>query len=305
MQNSSQVTFFQESRHLNPLWVDTTEYPFTPHFVETDEGRLHYIDEGQGEPIVMVHGTPTWSFLYRRQIKTLSKRFRCIALDNLGFGLSDKPAKGSYMPEDHARRLANFLDSLDLRNITLVVHDFGGPIGLNYALRNPGRVKKIVLFNTWMWSLADEPRVRMADRLVRGALGSLLYRRMNASPRFLMPQAVYNRASMPPTLHQQYLHPFPDPDSRGGMLALARALMGSSPWYDSLWNDRANLRNTPALILWGMKDITFSSTDLERWKKVFSNCETVPFPQSGHFVQEEVNADVLNGIIARFIDAGA
>jgi haloalkane dehalogenase len=289
----------------NPSWVDTAEYPFAPRFLAMDEGRLHYIDEGHrghGETILMVHGTPTWSFLYRRQVRALSRRFRCLAVDHLGFGLSDKPADAAYRPEDHARRLEQFIETLDLRAITLVVHDFGGPIGLSYALDHPQRVKRIVLFNTWMWSLAGDPRARMADRLVRGTLGDFLYRKLNASPRFLMPRAFYDKARLPPALHQQYLAPFAASSSRTSLLALARALVGSARWYETLWERRDVLRAVPALLLWGMRDITFRPADLQRWQTVFANSETIRFSDAGHFVQEEADTNLLNQTVERFID---
>ncbi len=100
----------------------------------------------------MVHGTPTWSFMYRHLIRDLSPRYRCIAPDHLGFGLSDRPAGWSYRPEDQARNLARLIETLGLKDLTLVVHDFGGPIGLAYALDHPENVRRLVLFNTWMWS---------------------------------------------------------------------------------------------------------------------------------------------------------
>lgn len=110
------------------LWIDRKEYPFKSHFLQLEMGKMHYIDEGSGEPIVMVHGNPTWSFLYRHLIKGLSKNYRCIAIDNIGFGLSDKPADWSYYPEDHAKNLYLLIEKLDLKGITLIVQDWGGPI---------------------------------------------------------------------------------------------------------------------------------------------------------------------------------
>jgi haloalkane dehalogenase len=303
MGNVSKEAAVVERAETNPPWVDAEEYPFAPRYIEIDGTQLHYVDEGQGEPIVLVHGTPTWSFLYRRQIKTLSQRFRCVAVDNLGFGLSDKPTNAAWYPQDHARRLETVIERLGLRDITLIVHDFGGPIGLHYALRHPANVRRIVLFNTWMWSLANEPKAQAVDRLVRGALGNFLYRKMNLSPRFLLPKLVQDRSKLPPPIHQQYILPFPTPESRTGMLSLARALVGSSPWYDELWTEREAIRQIPAILLWGMKDPTFCRQDLERWQTVFANHETIPFPEAGHFVQEEVEAEVLNEIIERFIAA--
>ncbi len=288
----------------NPSWVDTAEYPFAPYFMATDGGRLHYVDEGEGETILMVHGTPTWSFLYRHQIKTLSKRFRCVAVDNLGFGLSDKPENAPYRPEDHAGRLEAFIHQLELRDITLVVHDFGGPIGLSYALKYPGNVKRVVLFNTWMWSVKSQPAAKMVNRIVRGSFGAFLYRKLNASPRFLLPAAFADRRKLTRAVHQQYLGPFPTPESRSALLALARALIGSTDWFDGLWDKRRALAEIPSLIVWGMQDRTFRESDLERWRTLFpQDGNAVLLDDVGHFVQEEVDRDMLNDVLEEFIYA--
>lgn len=122
----------------NTDWIDRNEYPFASHYFQTSAGKLHYVDEGEGPPIVMLHGNPTWSFLYRNLIKQLSSRYRCIAPDYLGFGLSDKPFDWNYRPEEHAKNLAALIEHLGLKEVTLVVNDWGGPIGMHYAVTHPG-----------------------------------------------------------------------------------------------------------------------------------------------------------------------
>src|SRR5690349_10562936 len=137
-----------------PVWLDRQAYPFTPRRLKLAAGTVSYLDEGRGDPLLFVHGTPTWSFEYRHLIRALAPRHRCIAPDHLGFGLSERPADLPYTPEAHARVLAEFVDKLGLGRFTLVVHDFGGPIGLPLALDHPERVRGLVLLNTWMWSFA-------------------------------------------------------------------------------------------------------------------------------------------------------
>ena len=158
-----------------PGWVDRREYPFEPRELDVEGGRLSYVDEGEGAPIVMVHGTPTWSFLYRHLIRELRPRYRCVAPDHLGFGLSDRPADWSYRPEDQGRNLARLIETLGLKDITLAVHDYGGPIGLAYALDHPENVRRLVLFNTWMWSFAGDRRIAWPARILGGRLGRYLY----------------------------------------------------------------------------------------------------------------------------------
>ena len=131
---------------MNNLSVNVQEYPFTSHAFDSPDGKLHYIDEGKGKVIFFVHGTPVWSYVYRKLIKDLSAQYRCIAVDHLGFGFSDKPQDADYAPEAHARRLEALIEHLQLQQITLVVHDFGGPIGLCYALRHPENVDKVIIF---------------------------------------------------------------------------------------------------------------------------------------------------------------
>lgn len=126
------------------VWLNPSLNPFPTHDLDTGSGRMHYVDEGEGAPIVMVHGTPSWSFLYRQLIRDLSGSYRCIAPDQLGFGLSDKPETFAYTPAAHAQNLERLIDTLGLKDIVLVVHDFGGPIGLSYALTHPENVRALI-----------------------------------------------------------------------------------------------------------------------------------------------------------------
>lgn len=136
-----------------PAWVDVSLFPFASRWMEVGDGRMHYLDEGAGRPVVFVHGAPAWSFLWRGAIRALRDRHRCIVPDLLGYGLSEQPHGFSYHPREQARCLAALLAHLDVRDATLVVHDWGGPIGLAWALEQPGRVRDVVLFNTWLWSV--------------------------------------------------------------------------------------------------------------------------------------------------------
>jgi len=281
-------------------WIDRAAYPFTSHFLEVDGGRMHYLDQGQGRPVVFVHGTPTWSFLYRHLIAGLSSEFRCVAPDHIGFGLSDKPRDWSYRPQDHAHNLQALIQHLGLRDVTLVVHDFGGPIGLSYAVEHPENVRDAVLFNTWMWSLRDQRAAIQADKLVRGPLGKFLYTRLSFSPRYLMPMVMGDKSKLTEVAHRHYLRPFARPDERFSTWAMARELLGSSDWYDELWQRRERIAAIPALLLWGMKDPTFSEEYLLRWKSTFADARAITFPNAGHFVQEEMGAELVP-LLRRFL----
>jgi pimeloyl-ACP methyl ester carboxylesterase len=279
----------------NNTWLNAEEYPFTPNYLPLAAGRMHYLDEGQGDPIVMVHGTPVWSFLYRKLVKELSRTNRCIAPDHLGFGLSDKPAHWSYTPEAHAQNLKALIKHLQLKNITLVVHDFGGPIGLSYALDQPENIKRLVILNTWMWSLAGEKAMVQASNLFGGMIGNFLYRYLNFSAKFLLPKSFYHRQILTPELHQQYLGPMSSPAARTGSWRLARELTASNNWFDSLWQRREAIQRKPMLLLWGTKDAFIPVSFLQKWQENFPQAHTVLL-ESGHFVQEEKPQEVLNAI---------
>lgn len=272
---------------MDTAWLDRTAYPFAPHYLDVDGGRMHYVDEGAGEPILFVHGTPSWSFLYRHMICDLSRDHRCIAPDHIGFGLSEKPPGWSYGMGDHARNLTALIDHLGVDSFTLVAHDLGGPIALSYALEHPGRISRLLLFNTFMWPMEGEFAVPGAARLFGGPLGRLLYLRLNISVRSLVPALYGDRAKLTPEIHRQYVAPFPRPEDRHGMYAFARQIASGAPWCAELWKRRAALADIPATLVWGMKDVAFGPKYLTRWRGLLPQAEVVELPGAGHFVQEE------------------
>lgn len=286
-----------------PAWLDRSLYPFTSHYIGTAEGRMHYVDEGAGSPVVFVHGTPTWSFLYRQLIARLATRHRVIAVDNLGFGLSDKPPLAPYAPRDHTLRLLALLDSLELSGgATLVVHDFGGPIGLAAAIQRPELFERLVLFNTWMWPLDDDAAIVRGAKLASSWLGRLLYRHLNFPVKTLMPKVMGNRRALTPESHRHYAAPLGTPDERMGAWACAGALLGAGPWYAQLWEQRARLRGKSMLLLWGLKDPTFGLSYLDRWRREFPEAQAHTFASCGHFVPEEAATEV-GLLVEQFVDA--
>jgi haloalkane dehalogenase len=282
----------------DPAWLDRDLYPFRGRTYALPEGRMYVVDEGsavhEGPPLLFVHGTPEWSFGWRGLIRALSPERRCVAPDLLGFGLSDKPPDADYRPERQADRLEALIDHLGLDTVTLIVHDFGGPIGLAFAERHPERVRGIVALNSWMWPLDGERRFRLTGALFGSALGRLLYLRANLSPRVLLPSAVADRRrSLPPTVMRHYLGPFPDAASRHALWGYARALLGSTAFYQQLWQHRAALADTPVLLLWGMRDPAFGAAELTRMERALPQAITVRLDNVGHFPQEEAPEKLL------------
>jgi haloalkane dehalogenase len=275
--------------------LDRAAYPFASHWATLPAGRMHYVDEGSGPPIVFVHGTPSWSFEWRALIRGLSGTYRCIAPDHLGFGLSDRPREFPYTPEAHAENFQRFVMQVTPEPFTLVVHDFGGPIALPFCLRHPDRVARLVVLNSWMWSVADDPEFARKARFGGSGIGRLLYRYANFSLRVLMPYAYGDKRRLTPAIHRQYLDRFPDAESRGTVLwPLAAALLGSSQHYDRLWQQRAAFVSRPSLIVWGLKDRAFPPAFLARWREALPGARVVEIPAAGHWPQEEAPGEVLD-----------
>ena len=160
-------------------WIDEKEYPFSHRFLDINGQQLHYLDEGQGEVLLFVHGTPSWSFDFRYQIKALSEKYRCVALDHIGFGLSSKPEAYDYSTPNHARTLSKLIETLDLEDITLIIHDFGGVIGLDYAIKNPNNIKRMIALNTWLWDASNEPEYLKMLSILKSPLLPILYKWFN------------------------------------------------------------------------------------------------------------------------------
>jgi haloalkane dehalogenase len=257
---------------------------------------MRYVDEGRGKPLVMVHGNPYWSFEYRRLISHFSGKRRCVAPDLLGFGLSDKPGEWGYLPQQHAESLEELLDSLDLREITMVVNDWGGPVGLAYAIEHPERIESVVVTNSWLWSVADDWYYRAFSGFVGGAIGRFLIRRFNFFARGVVRRVFGDKKKLTAELHKQITAPLATPDERKGSWVFPGQIVGASDWLEELWERRGRLEGKVKLIVWGMKDIAFREKELERWRQAFPGARVLRLPQAGHFVAEEAPEPLIEAI---------
>jgi haloalkane dehalogenase len=283
-----------------PTWLDRAAYPFASHVHVVDDARMHYLDEGPRDdphPIVIAHGTPTWSFEWRDVVRTLRRDRRVIVPDHLGFGLSDKPATADYTPAAHARRLASLIDALALPRFVLVVHDFGGPIGLGAALGRLDRVERIVLANTWFWSVEDDARAVSISRFVRGWIGRFLYLWLGFSPRVLLPSALGDRRRLTRAIHRHYLAPFARRVDRRAPWVLGCELAGSSAFYASIWARRSELAAIPSAIVWGERDPAFGPAYLARLRTALPYARVHALPEVGHFPAEEAPSEVVRAIL--------
>lgn len=277
-----------------PQWVNTLEYPFQQRFMSIDGNNISYVDEGEGDILLFVHGTPVWSYLYRHCIKELSKTYRCIALDHLGFGLSDKPAHGDYSPKAHGERLLKFINHLQLDSFTLITQDYGGPISLDATTQMPDKVSRLVISNSWMWL---HPTLEKGGKLYNGTIGKWLYLNYGFSPKVMIPLAFGNRKKLTSELHQQYLTPLNTPQNRIATYPLVQAFTHDHAWYHSIQERFERLENIPTLMLWGMKDPFVRYREMmPLWKNVLKNMKLVELSEAGHFVEEEAPQQVVNEI---------
>lgn len=287
-------------------WTFDGAWPFAPKRFDTAEGRIHYIDEGprDGVPIVMVHGNPTWGYLYRRFIKAVTAQgFRAIVMDHLGFGRSDKPTrKSAYSIPSHADRCEALLESLDLNDAVVVMQDWGGPIGLTWAARHAERVAGLFILNTFFQRPTSKVPLPLVLHAFRTPIvGELLVKGAHAFVRrFLFQAGLNDPGCLSETDKTAYLAPHPTWSSRTGILAFPRQIPSGpkGPISDFVAIEgaklTANFAEKPVKIVWPMKDVAFSLETLENmWIRFFPHADVRRVEQSGHFIQEDAHDIVI------------
>jgi len=280
------------------LTPDPSLYPFESKWFETSSGRMHYIDEGSGPPILLCHGNPTWSFLYRHIVRALSDRFRCIAVDYLGFGLSDHPEAYGYTIEEHARTLGELVDHLDLRDYISMGQDWGGPISTSVAAARADRVRGVVLGNTWFWP-ADSPMMKMFARIMSTGFMQRQIVENNFFVERLVPMAMSRKLTAAEMDH--YRKAQPTPEARRGVAEMPRQILGATPMLERLAREvPEKLGTKPALIVWGMKDFGFRPSMLPRMRATFPDHMVVKLPNAKHYIQEDAPDQIANAIVKRF-----
>ena len=263
-------------------------YPFQSRFLDRNGIRQHYLDEGQGPPVVMVHGNPTWSFYYRNLVHALRGEHRCIVPDHIGCGLSEKPSQEKY---DYTLRsriddLEALLDHLGISECSLVVHDWGGMIGMAYAVRHPERIRKLVVLNTGAFPLPMGKRLPFALWLGRNTrLGTWLIRRLNLFCR-LAARIGTKRKRLPPEVRAEYLRPYDSWDNRIAVAKFVQTipLKPGDPGYDivaEVGNGLERLKSKPMLIAWGLRDFVFDRYFLDEWQRRFPEAEVMRFDDCG------------------------
>ncbi|MEX2556505.1 MAG: haloalkane dehalogenase [Actinomycetota bacterium] len=276
---------------------DAELYPFTSRWFDSSAGQVHYIDEGSGTPILFCHGNPTWSFLYRGIVARLRDRFRCVAVDYLGFGLSERPEPYGYTIEEHARIVGELVDQLALDGFIVMGQDWGGPIGTAVATDRADRVSGIVLGNTWFWPATWN--FKLFSKLMSSRPMQRRILEDNFFVEKIMPTAMARRLSE--TEKEHYRKPQPSPEARRGVAEMPKQIIAAFPLLDRLSRDvPAKLGSKPALFTWGMKDLGFRPKMIERMKATFPDHLAVPLPRAKHYIQEDAPDEIADAITKRF-----
>jgi haloalkane dehalogenase len=283
------------------------EYPFESRFLAVDGGRMHFVDEGPRDapPLLMLHGNPTWSFFYRRLVRVFRGELRAVAPDHIGCGLSDKPQDWRYTLEAHVDNVERLVLALDLTGITLVLHDWGGAIGMGLAQRQPRRIARLVILNTAAFASERMPlRIRVCRAPI---LGEFLVRRLNAFAGLAPRMALADPRKLSEIAREGLLLPYDSYANRVAIHAFVRDIP-MSPRHPSFATLRAIedglalFRDRPACIVWGERDWCFDARFLEAWRARFPEAEVHALADTGHYILEESPAAVeeaLRGFFAR------
>lgn len=279
-------------------------YPFTPQQFGCHGHTLRFLDEGTGDPVVMLHGNPTWSFYYRNVVHALREQYRCIVPDHIGCGLSDKPpeAKYDYALKSRIDDVESLLEHLGLtQNLTLIVHDWGGMIGMGFAARHPERVKRIIAINTGAFRLPKTKRFPWSLWLGRNTrLGAWLILKKNMFCRAAANWCV-TRKRLPDDVRQMYLMPYDSPEHRLAVLKFVQTipLQPSDVGYDIIHGVEQSLprfANVPTLLLWGLRDFVFDKHFLAEWQRQFPHAESHTWPDCGHYLLEDAPDEAIGHI---------
>ena len=279
--------------------TDRYQYPFKENYADIDGQRMHYVDEGSGQPILLLHGEPTWSYLYRKKIPPLvAAGYRCIAPDLIGFGLSDKPEDESYYSvKRHVAQLAELMTQLKVQDLTIVGQDWGGPISLGYGIENRDKIKSLVILNTLVGPMKLPGPFRLL--FTHGAFSSFLIRRLDLMRKMALMAGF--RRKLDPRAKEQYLMPHPTPASCAGVASFPK-MVPPAPGhvnFDYISNIGETLKTweLPVLVMFSDKDIAFKVADGERIAKMVPNGRFKVIRNAGHFLQEDAGEELADNIV--------
>ncbi|MCI4323521.1 MAG: alpha/beta fold hydrolase [Thermoplasmata archaeon] len=273
--------------NLRPFAVDPSEYPFEDHWFPFRDGSVHFVDEGSGAPVLLLHGNPTWSYLYRDVIKELRGECRLIAPDYPGFGMSRAPAHYDFTPKEHSEVVSGLVQHLALTNVVLVVQDWGGPIGMSYAVHHRENLRGLVVMNTWAWP-ATIPQWLFSVVMGGWPLGYWLQTRRNYFAKSVLPSGIRHSERVTAQFRQAYTDPFPTAGSRIPTWVFPRQIRKSRSWLADIQSRLPSLSEVPAQILWGTYDDPgFPAKEMAKWQRYLKLHETETLEDASHSVPED------------------
>jgi haloalkane dehalogenase len=276
-------------------------YDVEPRFVTLPSGaRVHYVDEGQGQTLLFLHGNPAWSFQWRDLIAGLRGSYRCVALDYPGFGLSEAPAGFGFTPREQSRVVEEFVDRLGLDDVTLVMQDWGGPIGLGFAGRRPERVRRVILGSTWAWPSPPNIPRGIFSRIAGGPVGEFAQVNFNAFARFGIANGIVR--PLPADVRDAYLRPFRPLAHRGIAAFYPGQILAAADYFAEVEAGLPRLADKPALIFWALRDPGVGRGDLARFEATFPQHQTIELPNANHFFFEDAAAQMIPAM-RRFLEA--
>lgn len=275
------------------------EFPFQSRWLDLGACRMHYISEGTGPPLLMVHGNPTWSFLWRNLTRDLRFDYQGIAMDHVGCGLSDKPRNLTYSLPIHEANLVRLIDHLDLQDATLIAHDWGGPIGLRALLARRERFSRIILFNTGAFPPPYIPwRIRACRMPV---VGRIAVQGFNLFAKAAQKMAVHEPHSMSDVARHGLISPYDSWNHRHAIFQFVKDIPQSKEhptwkYLEELEKSLPSLKDMPIKLIWGMKDWCFQPRCLDKLVEHWPNADVTRFSDVGHWVTEEAPQEVLKAV---------
>ncbi len=280
-----------------PPWLDERLYPFESRYVEIDGNRVHYVDEGTGPILLFLHSGPAWSFIYRNFIVGLRDCFRCVALDYPGFGFSTARKGYGYSLIEHSEIVEKFIQRLDLSEVTMMVHDAGGPVGLGVAVRQPDLFKAFVLTDTFGWSLSDHnPSVVRMLKFVSGPVFGFFNQTFNLLP-WIVATFAARRRKLSKAERAAYMKAFPSRGSRRRIQALFRDLYVQEDYMREVERGlRRDLKDLPVLLMYGENDAAVKAGFMSRFEDIFSRHRSVLIKGEQHFPLEGAPEEMISAI---------